>query len=131
MINEEILKEIMRKRKEESRLYENYIKYYEKRDFVKAGEFLWGSINNLAYALGLVYGKRLTGHREIIQFLRELAEMNKIEEHKRYIRSAEALHANFYHRWMDENTFEESVREVEELRKWLIELLDSLTSGVT
>jgi len=39
MINEEILKEIMRKRKEESRLYENYIKYYEKEILLKLVNF--------------------------------------------------------------------------------------------
>jgi len=131
MIDEEVLEEIRRRRVEESRLYENYIKYYERRDLVKASEFLWGSINNLAYALGLIYGRRLTGHRMVIQFMRELAEKSGREEYRRYISSAEALHANFYHGWMSEEVFEESVREAEELRRWLIELLDSLISHLT
>ena len=127
MVDEETLEEIRWRRVEEARLYENYLRYYEERDFVKASEFLWGSINNLAHALGLIYGRRPAGHREIVRFLRELAETNGREEYRKYVSSAEALHSNFYHGWMSEEIFEEGVREVEELRRWLIELLDRLT----
>lgn len=124
MMDEETFKEIRRRMMEEDRLYDNYIRYYKERDFVKAGELLWGAINNLAYALGLIYGKKLSGHREIFRFLRELAEVNEREEYRRYVRSVEALHANFYHGWMSEEGFEEYVREAEELRRWLTELLE-------
>ncbi len=128
MMDEGTLKEIERRRVEESRLYENYIKYYEKRDFVKAGEFLWGCINNLAYALGLVYGKKLSSHREVVRFLEQLVKVNGKEEFARNIDSARAIHANFYHGFMDENMFERRVKEVEELRRWLIELLEKSLS---
>ncbi|HID17439.1 TPA: hypothetical protein EYP26_04005 [Candidatus Bathyarchaeota archaeon] len=74
MIDEGTLKEVKRRRKEESRLYDNYVAYYRRRELIKASEFLWGSINNLAYAIGLIYGRRLTNHGKIVQFLRELAK---------------------------------------------------------
>jgi len=83
MMDEGILKEIKRRRVEESRLYENYV---------------------------------------------ELAKREGKDEHRKYASSAEDLHANFYHGWMDEEEFEEKVREVEELRKWLIELLEKFLS---
>ena len=124
MKDEEIFKEIKRRMIEEARLFENYVEYYNKRDFVKASEFLWGSISNLVYALGLLYGKQLTKHRESIQFLRELVSVNGEEKFKGYIKSAEALHSNFYHGWISEDTFEEYARDVEELRKWLKEFLE-------
>jgi len=105
---------------EERRLYDNYIRFYKERDFIKASEFVWGAINNLAYAIGPTYGKRLRKHGETVQFLRELAKANGRGELREYINSAEALHANFYHGWMDEEVFEENARKVEELRKWLV-----------
>jgi len=64
---------------------------------MKAGEFLWGCINNLAYALGLVYGKKLSSHREVVRFLKELAKREGKDEYRKYASSAEDLHANFYH----------------------------------
>ncbi len=121
MIDEETLKEINRRQIEEARLFENYVKYGQEKDFVKASEFLWGSITNLAYAIGLTYGKKLTSHREVILFLREVVG----KEYKTHINSAEALHANFYHGWMDEEVFMESVRKVEDLRMHLKDLLKS------
>lgn len=130
IIDEKTFKEIKRRRIEEGRLYSNYIKYYRKGDMIKASEFLWGSINNIVYSIGLLYGKKLGKHSLIIQTIRELATKWG-KEYEKYVSSAEAIHSNFYHAWMSEEVFKEKVKEVEELRKWLIEILESEIRRVT
>ena len=124
MISENVLKEIKRRRIEESKLYNNYIKYSKEGEIIKASEFLWGSINNIVYSIGLLHGKKIGKHSLIIQAIRELAIKHGKKEYERYATSCEAIHSNFYHAWMDREVFMEEAREVEELRKWLIELLE-------
>lgn len=121
---EEILAEVEKKRRDESHLYDNFEEYYRKRDLVKAGEFLWGCINQLAYSLGRLYGKKLGKHREIIQFMKEIAEERREERVREWIHYAEALHSNYYHGWMEEDIFEDYVRKVIELKFWLTRVLD-------
>lgn len=121
---EKILVEIDRRRREESHLHDNFRKHYQERDFVKASEFLWGSISKIAYAIGLPYGKKLGKHKEIVLLMRELAESRNKPEVIDWINAAESLHSNFYHNWMEEETFEDYVRKVIKLRYWLIKILD-------
>lgn len=131
MISENVLKEIKRRRIEESKLYDNYIKYSKEGEFVKASEFLWGAINNIVYSIGLLYGKKLGKHKLIIETIKELARKYRKKEYERYAYSADAIHSNFYHAWMSKEDFMEKVREVEELRKWLIELLEQEISRLS
>ena len=119
---EQILAEVHKKRLEETRLYDNFEKYYRKREFAKASEFLWGSISKLAYAIGLFYGKKLGKHGEIISLMKDLAKAES--EIMDWVSAAESLHSNFYHNWMEEGTFEHYVRKGVDLRMWLIRMLD-------
>jgi hypothetical protein len=121
----EVFEEIVRRRIEEEKLFNNYLECLRKGEIVKACEFLWGSINNIAYCIGLLYGRKLGKHREIIGFMREIARHYGREELARYVSSAEAIHSNFFHNWMEKETFIEKAGEVEILRKWLIEILES------
>ena len=121
---EEILAEVKKKRIEESYLYDNFEAFYRKGEHLKAGEFLWGSINKLAYSLGRLYGKKLGRHRELVQFMKELAVEQRRKKILEWIRCAEALHSNYYHAWMEEDIFEDYVRKVTELRFWLMRLLN-------
>jgi len=119
---EQILVEIHNRRLEETRLFDNFEKYYGKRDFVKASEFLWGSVTKIAYAIGLLYGKKVGKHKEIVALMKDLARGDpKIVE---WINSAESLHSNFYHNWMEEEIFEDYVKKVINLRMWLVRMLD-------
>jgi len=119
------LGEVQQKRFEEAHLFNNFKKYYEKRDMVKASELLWGSISKITYSIGLFYGKKCGKHKEIVALIRDLAKDHpKIVD---WINSAEALHSNFYHNWMDEEMFENNVRKVAELRNWLLKMLDEET----
>ena len=124
IVPEKVLEEVDRRRREESRLYDNYVHYYEKRDFVKASEFLWGSIQNILYGIGLFYGKKLGDFGKLMDFLKDLLEENNIDPDMKD--AVASIHANFYHGWMDEETFKRRVLKVEELRNWLKQKLDSL-----
>lgn len=117
-----ILAEVHKRRLEARRLYDNFQKHYNERELVKASEFLWGSISKLAYAIGLLYGKKLGKHRDIVLLMKDLAEGES--EIMDWISAAESLHSNFYHNWMEEGTFELYVRKVIDLRMWLIKILD-------
>lgn len=121
----EVLFEIQRKRREEEHLYKNFEKYYRLRDFVKSSEFLWGSVAKIVYAMGLLFGKKVGRHNEIIGLIKELAKGDPVVTAG--INSAESLHSNFYHNWMGEDIFEDYVRKVIDLRIWLIQLLDQET----
>ena len=120
------LAEVHRRRIQSSRLFENFEKYYKEREFVKASEFIWGSINSISYAIGILYHKKLGRHREIVAFMKDIGkdEPKVIDR----IRAAEVLHSNFYHGFMSEELFEDHVRKAIELRIWLIKLLDEKTT---
>ena len=104
--------------------YDNAAEHYRKGERSKASEFLWGSINSITYALGLLYGRKLTDHGKIIAFLRELADGLKSEDMLDWIDAANSIHANFYHDFMDEIQFERSWRKTEILLIELIKLLE-------
>ena len=55
-IDEEVISEIEKRRKLADQYYDNFRRYYENKNYSKASEFLWGSLNALAYAIGLLHG---------------------------------------------------------------------------
>lgn len=122
-INQTLVK-VNRIRSEESRLFSNFQKSYKERELDKASEFLWGSVSKIAHAIGLLYGRKLGKHKELVQFMRDLAIKKNKPKVSNWINAAESLHSNFYHNWMEEEIFEETVRKVNNLRLWLIEVLD-------
>lgn len=61
-IDEEVISEIEKRRKLADRYYDNFRKYYENKNYSKASEFLWGSLNALAYAIGLLHGEKEGDH---------------------------------------------------------------------
>jgi hypothetical protein len=89
--------EIKRRRKLADYYYDNFMKHYETKKFSKASEFLWGALNALVYAIGLFYGRKLTTHRAVVDFVKELASACKDEEMVGWITDAETIHANFFH----------------------------------
>jgi len=121
---EQILAEVHKIKVEERRLFDNFEKQYHAREFAKASEFLWGSISKIAFAIGLLFGKKLGKHRQNVLLMRDLAKGDpKIID---WINAAESLHSNFYHNWMGEETFEDYVRKVIDLRIWLLKILDEM-----
>ena len=48
--------------------------YY--KNYSKASEFLWGSLNALAYAIGLLHGEKLSDYGKVVNFITVLANIN-------------------------------------------------------
>ena len=116
--------EIKRRRELANYYYDNFRKHYETKKFSKASEFLWGTLNALVYAIGLFYGRKLTTHRSVVDFVKELASAYKDKEMGELVNDAETIHANFFHDFMDEYNFENYRRKTEKLLKRLVEILD-------
>ena len=116
--------EIKRRRKLADYYYDNFRKHYEIKKFSKASEFLWGALNALVYAIGLFYDRKLTTHRAVVDFVKELASTCKDEEMGGWITDAETIHANFFHDFMNESMFEDYRHKTEKLLKRLVEILD-------
>jgi len=122
---EENLNYVRKKRIEEAHLYSNYIKYYDKNDYMKSAEFLWGAITKLTNALEVLYVGKPGKHKENMRFLKDLASREEnCEEYRDYISAAHALHAHYYHNWIDEDDFCSYIEKAEKLRRWIIIKLD-------
>jgi len=94
----------------------NYVEYLQRRDYAKASEMLWGVVNNLASILSILHGgKPISRHDELRSFIQSLASALKREDIVKWFRACERLHSNFFHNFMDEETFEEHRAEAEKL----------------
>ncbi len=123
-VTERAMSEINRRGELANYYYDNFRKHYETKKFSKASEFLWGTLNALVYAIGLFYGRKLTTHRSVVDFVKELASAYKDEEMGEWIYDAETIHANFFHDFMDESKFEYYRPKTEKLLKKLVDILN-------
>jgi hypothetical protein len=121
MISEEALQEVLRRKKLADLYYDNYRYYYSRKEFAKASEFIWGTVNALAYALGLLHGLKLSDHKKIMELLKILA--TQYEEIREGVTAVQRLHANYYHDFMNEELFEEDRVKAEKLINKLAELI--------
>jgi len=119
------LQEILRRKKLIDYYYDNYLKYCEAKKYSKASEFLWGTINNLTYAIGLFYGRKIGKHNELVSFIKGLAITERNEEIMEQLASAERIHANFFHDFMNELTFEDDKNKTERLIETLSGILNA------
>jgi len=124
-IDEEVISEIEKRRKLADQYYDNFRRYYENKNYSKASEFLWGSLNALAYAIGLLYGEKLSDHGKVVNFITVLANIYKDNEIGEYLASAQRIHANFYHDFMNESMFEDDRKRTEKLLEKLVKILDA------
>ena len=83
-------------------------------------------MNNVLYAIALkVYGLRLGKHRQIKEFIKKLStDFQDPEIAKIYTESAEVIHANFYHDFLDEDSFKHHAKNVEKLIEKLVAILE-------
>jgi len=124
-IDEEIILEIEKRRKLADHYYDNFRKYYESENYSKASEFLWGSLNALVYAIGMLHGVKVSDHGKVVDFIRELAIVYTDEEIEEGLISAQRIHANFFHDFMDESMFEDDRKRTEKLLEKLVKILDA------
>ncbi|WP_456328167.1 PaREP1 family protein [Archaeoglobus sp.] len=117
--------ELVRRKRLADLYYDNYRKYLEERKFQKASEFLWGALANILYAITLKrYGIKLGKHRQFRDVVNRISlELNDPEIARIYVESAEIIHANFYHDFMDEVSFRWHAKNVERLIFKLVKLL--------
>ena len=104
--------------------YENSQDTLRKREFAKAGELLWGAIAETAKALYLKdYGEPIDSHYGIRDFLNSLSSSYRRTDLKKWKRSADDLHVNFYETHLDEPTFLEMYTDGVKLLEFLTSLL--------
>ncbi len=117
--------EVTRRKRLADIYYDNYRWYLKERKFQKASEFLWGALANILYAIALKkYGIKLGKHRQFRDIVNKISiELNDPEIARIYVESAEIIHANFYHDFMDEDSFKRHAKNVERLIFKLVELL--------
>jgi hypothetical protein len=82
---EKIIKEVERNKRIVDHYYDNFRAYREKKDLSKASEYLWGALNALVYAIGLLHGEKLGNHGKIKDFVKRLADAYGNEEMKEEI----------------------------------------------
>jgi hypothetical protein len=106
--------------------YDNYHEFYIAKEYSKASEFIWGTVNALSNGLSLLLqGKELYGHAEVVRFLKMLVNSYyKSEEVGEGVSAVQKLHANYFHNFMDRDLFEEDGSKAERLLNRLAELLD-------
>ena len=127
---EKIIKEVERNKRIADHYYDNFRAYREKKDLSKASEYLWGALNALVYAIGLLHGEKLGNHGKIKDFVMRLADAYGDEEMKDEIAAAEGIHANFFHDFMDDFTFEVNREKMERLLEKLAEILKRETGEI-
>lgn len=74
-IGEGVILEIERRRKLADHYYDNFRRYYKNENYPKASEFLWGSLNALVYAIGLLHGVKVSDHGKVVAFVEELVNV--------------------------------------------------------
>ena len=122
-MSEELIREIVKRKRLADEAFDNYVKFYKKGDLVKASEFLWGIVNNLTYALGLFDGLKLSKHQKIIDYLKMLAISMDDKAMTDEVQAVRILHANFYHDFLSNEQFEYYTKLAESLINKLARML--------
>lgn len=123
-MNSEILD--MSKR-ELNRAHELYSNYLEKRntDSAKAGEHLWGAINNLASGIyRMETGTGIGQHVKVRGLIKDLSIKKEVDFND--FKDAETLHSNFYHNFLSVEEWNERMNNARKL----YDSLDRLLSGI-
>ncbi len=120
--------EIEEKEKLFDHYYHNFEKNFRLNNLSKSTEFLWGAIHSLLFAIALTYEKKLTEHRKVIEFARELSTIEGDENIFIGIKTGEVLHANFYHNFLDKENVEIKRKDVDNTIKKLGEILEKRKS---
>ena len=97
---------------------------FRKGDLLQASEKAWGAVSHYVNFVARQRGWPVGSHRHLIENANELIKGDpaNAEYRRRLVRSVEALHANFYHGFLDED----SVRDGIEDARNLITALESL-----
>lgn len=106
-LSSEEQKEIATCRNESVEYFKNFRKSLKAGEQAKAGEFLWGALVKLLKANALLTGHILNTHGKMKEFVKHLAQEFQDRGVLDGFKKGEALHANYYHNWVDKETFAE------------------------
>ena len=98
---------------------------YDAGDIFQASEKLWGAATHVVIAEMQRRGIRANKHATMMQFVKNFAEDVDEPILFAWFKSAEALHSNFYHGWMENHQFEASRDLVHLFVKRMTELSSS------
>ena len=85
----------------------------KEQEFNEAGEMYWSAINELLKIIGLMYGKAIRNHEEMMELAKFIALIKKDKDLKDgIIKSAQLLHVNFYENFLDVEVFKEHQEKV-------------------
>ena len=97
---------------------------FRKGDLLQASEKAWGAVSHYVNFIALQRGWPLGSHNHLIDNANNLINRNPAhaEHRRRLVRSVEALHANFYQAFLDEDSVREGIEDAKELIKALEDL---------
>lgn len=67
----------------------------------------------------------MSDHGKVVNFINELANVYKDEEIEGCLASAQTIHANFFHDFMNDSMFEDNRKRTEKLLEKLVKILDA------
>jgi len=108
-------------------LHEKYLaeaeELYARGDLLQAGEKYWGAVAALLNAIGELLGVEHYSHRDYQLIIQQIYRDTRDVEIFRLFGMAERPHANFYHNFLDKETFdrhrEDALALIEKLRRYL------------
>ncbi len=90
---------------------------FRKGDLLQASEKAWGAVSHYVNSIARQRNWPLGSHRRLIENANTLISRDPVnaEHRRRLIRSVEALHANFYNAFLDEESVREGIQDAREL----------------
>lgn len=90
---------------------------FRKGDLLQASEKAWGAVSHYVNSIARQRNWPLGSHGRLIQNANTLFSRDpaNAEHRRRLLRSVEALHANFYNAFLDEDSVREGIQDAREL----------------
>ena len=96
-----------------------------KGEILQAGEKAWGAVSHCVNSIALKKGWPIGSHKRLIENVNQVLATDPAMavDRRRLFRSVEALHANFYQAFLDEDSVREGINDAKDL----IEALEALS----
>ena len=97
---------------------------FRRGDLLQASEKAWGAVSHSVNAVARQRSWPLGSHRRLIENANKLISRDPVHasHRRRLLRSVEALHANFYQAFLDEDSVREGIEDAKELIRSLEDL---------
>ncbi len=90
----------------------NAEKYLKIKDYHKASEMMWGAMSCVIKAVAAKENKSIKSHRDLGEYVRNLAKQQKDKELFNSFSKASMLHSNFYESNLDPKTVLTIIQDV-------------------